>query len=911
MSVKVAQESKNLSRVKIPVLVPLAIALSVLCTAFYVVVSNLSDKHQEDNLVNAVTRFDEQTYQVSQQQGKLMLHNLLWITDRFKSVRETDSRLIDEHLQELFRASRDSISISRIMYVSPELKILGEVWDEQLISQVDSSVMQMAVEEQQPVVDLVLLDNGELLLRAVMPVVVEERLNGYLVMDKPLDKLANTLALGQNIYMSMLVNKDSLDLESVKRRYRVYSKDLLYNQFSKFLSVNTNNALLDQNAFSGLLENYYDANVGNEIYYSTGISVGKRIFDVGVVPISNASGEIFAHLLIGKDTTKVKQDLRFTLVLTGAVVIVVALMLFVFFYVLLGRIENQINQSENKLLFANDEAERHRQNAELKKVEAEALKLLAEQTRDEAEVHRQEAETSRDDAELERRKAESARAEAVKANEVKSEFLAKMSHELRTPLNAIIGLSEMMHEDALEFDDEDYVEPLDRVLRAAKHLLNLINDILDISKIEAGKMELHREVFDLGMALEDVLASIKPLSDKKSIPLVGEFEGLGDHFNDQTRLKQILLNLMSNAVKFTDEGTVKLSAFADDTNLHIAVSDSGIGMNQEQCDNLFQDFVQVDSSSVRKHQGTGLGLAISRKFARMMGGDILVTSEEGKGSVFTLTIPFAHEKVALALIGDEQMPIDQLDHDQEKMITSVLVVDDDSDVHTLMARYLSDDRFELSFTKDGKEALEMALELMPDLITLDIQMPGMNGWDTLAALKASAELSHIPVVMVSVDDERKKGIALGADDYLVKPINENAIVQVVDKLKSKLKNKSANILMINTHENDVSGLVEIFEQEGWYINQAENSDDAMARMSEMSPDLVVVDLMMPQSDAFSLLGKIEQDPNWSNTFVLAMTSNDLDEDGKRLLDQRVDKVMLEDDISKEVVINQIKRLLGS
>jgi len=423
-------------------------------------------------------------------------------------------------------------------------------------------------------------------------------------------------------------------------------------------------------------------------------------------------------------------------------------------------------------------------------------------------------------------------------------------------------------------------------------------------------MELHKENFNLTMVLEDVLSSIRPLSDKKSIPLEGDFNGLGDHFNDQTRLKQILLNLMSNAVKFTDEGVVTLSAQIDETSLQIAVTDSGIGMNQEQCASLFQDFVQVDSSSVRKHQGTGLGLAISRKFARMMGGDIFVTSEEGKGSVFTLSIPLIQDEVALDVTPEKTKVERLMTGEIVTQISKILVVDDDPAMHTLLARYLSDDRFDLSFTKDGKEALEMAAELKPDLITLDIQMPGMDGWDTLAALKRSPELSPIPVVMISVDDERKKGVALGADAYLVKPVNETAIIQVADKLKTKLKTKTPKILLVNTNDQDASTLTTVFSSQGWSTSHTKDANEALLNMSKGLPDIVVIDFMMEQNDAFALLGQMEQHDHWSEVFVLAMTSHDLDDETQALLDQRVDRVMLKDDITKEVVINQIQRLLS-
>ena len=376
------------------------------------------------------------------------------------------------------------------------------------------------------------------------------------------------------------------------------------------------------------------------------------------------------------------------------------------------------------------------------------------------------------------------------ASQHKSQFLSSMSHELRTPLNAIIGLTEMMVTNAARFGTEKAAEPLRRVHRAGSHLLGLINQVLDLSKIEAGKLELSPDWVNLTPLINEVVDTARPLAEQNNNRLVVKCqENLGSLTVDPMRLRQILLNLLSNACKFTKQGEVTLLArkLVNEGNwIEFAVSDTGIGMTPEQQAKLFEEFTQADSSTARQYGGTGLGLAITRKLARMMGGDVTLTSEAGKGSTFTVRLPATTDVPAGAPISS--------DRGRSTRADCVLVIDDDATARELISDHLKAGGFSVVTAAGGVEGIKLAKELQPTAITLDVMMPDLDGWSVLAALRQNPELADIPVIMVSIVDDKRRGIALGAAGYLTKPIDRERLHRLVRRFQSPTR--ATRVLMV-------------------------------------------------------------------------------------------------------------------
>ena len=487
---------------------------------------------------------------------------------------------------------------------------------------------------------------------------------------------------------------------------------------------------------------------------------------------------------------------------------------------------------------------------------------------------RAENELRRINAELEH-----ARDAALEASRAKSQFLANMSHELRTPLNAIIGYSEMLAEEAEDMGADALSSDLEKIRSAGKHLLALINDVLDLSKIEAGAMKLYIETFDLRTTISGVVATLQPLIGERGNTLVVNLaEPIVAMRADLTKLRQTLLNLLSNATKFTENGRITLDVEPIDRDgrpfFCFSITDTGIGMSAEQVARLFRPFMQADASTTRRYGGTGLGLAISQRFCEMMGGRIEVESREGHGSTFRVLLPQAVEDEPPRTV--ETPPV----IDDGRPRPRVLVIDDDPTVQDIVGRALARNGFEVESATDGQDGLDRARQEPPDAIVLDVMMPGLDGWGVLTGLKGDPATADIPVVMLTILEQSDVGFALGAVDFLVKPVKTQRLSAVLHR---HCRNQSAHILIVDDDPDARDIMRRTLEAHGHRISLAVDGQQGIDSLAAEVPDLVLLDLMMPVMDGFAVLEHIRNDFRLQHVPVVVVTAKTLTAEDREML----------------------------
>ena len=473
-----------------------------------------------------------------------------------------------------------------------------------------------------------------------------------------------------------------------------------------------------------------------------------------------------------------------------------------------------------------------------------------------------------------------ARDEAIRSNRAKSVFLANMSHELRTPLNAVIGYSEMLMDEMRAEGGDGHIPDLERIRTAGEQLLSIINAVLDLSKIEAGKMDLHVERFDVPQLLENIEDTVRPLAAKRDNALdISADRGLYLR-SDITKCRQILFNLLSNACKFTSSGRISASAWSTEYQggdaVGFTVTDTGIGMSEDELDKVFGAFAQADPSTTREYGGTGLGLAISRHFAHTLGGEISVVSEPGEGTSFEVILPYIEGAQSVevdAVPGRRTSASEGASSESEDGVT-VLVVEDDESSRELLRRTLQSEGYVVATAADGREGLSLARELVPDLITLDVMMPTLDGWTLLSLLRKNPKLRDIPIVLISMIDEREKGLALGADHYMSKPIDRR---QLLDVLATYYNSEpESGIILIVDDDDDTRDLHRRYlEHEGLTLIEARDGKEALEKAGEHEPSLVILDLMMPEMNGFEFLSEFRSRPGYSSTPVVVVTAHEL------------------------------------
>ncbi len=504
---------------------------------------------------------------------------------------------------------------------------------------------------------------------------------------------------------------------------------------------------------------------------------------------------------------------------------------------------------------------------------------------------------------------------AEAANQAKSGFLANMSHELRTPMNAILGYSEMLIEEAEDQGQEDFIPDLKKINQAGNHLLSLINDVLDLSKIEAGRMETFAEDMDIDSLIDQVVGTAQPLMGKNNNKLVIERdERLGTAHQDVTKIKQSLLNLLSNAAKFTHEGTITLSAqrstVQDEDWLTFAVRDSGIGIPEDKLDHVFREFGQADDSTTRNYGGTGLGLPISRSFCRLMGGELTVESQPGEGSVFTIRLPAVLPDTETAVTVEGV--VTSTGNDIAAMVSAgtdktVLVIDDDQEAREIIGRFLEKDGFSVAYAASGEEGLRLAHALHPAAITLDVIMPDMDGWSVLRALKADPAMRDIPVVMITMTDDKGRGFSLGASDYLTKPVDREQLYQALACYQRT--GQDSSVLLVEDDEDTRDVMARTLDKANWTVTEAGNGREALEQLGKFQPDLILLDLMMPVMDGFDFLHEMRTHTEWQDIPVIVLTAKDLTDEDRRILNGRVEQIVEKGATSTEQLVARIRQLL--
>ena len=518
--------------------------------------------------------------------------------------------------------------------------------------------------------------------------------------------------------------------------------------------------------------------------------------------------------------------------------------------------------------------------------------------------------------------------EAESANKAKSQFLANMSHELRTPLNAIIGYSEMLKEEVVDNSHPNLSNDLNKIYSAGKSLLSLINDVLDLSKIEAGKMHLYLEDVKVNLLVDDVISIIRPMAKKNDNQLeVDCSEGIGTLKVDIMKLRQSLLNLLSNAVKFTAGGKISLQVYREIVDneewIKFTVKDTGIGLSEEQMESLFSAFSQADMSTTRRYGGTGLGLTISQKFCRLMGGEISVESELGKGSIFTISLPAIIKQPAESptekqitlqpldehkLVRVQQIGQRALKDERRSKRSTILIIDDDPMACELQQRHLSKHDYDVVCVKTGEEGIKRINELTPDVILLDVILTDMSGWQVLTYVKSQPHLVHIPVIMLTMINEKNTAYSLGATSYLSKPIDREELTATVNKCVRKAGQDSVLVIDDDADARKLARLV--LENEGYSVIEAENGYLGLMRVAERIPSVILLDLLMPNMNGHEFLSELELNERWDNIPVIALTAMELDENERASLENRVSMIIQKGAYSIDHVLSAVRDILG-